>query len=100
MVRSSNAERAQALWAAALHDAAGPLSAYITPAAFGLERVSVQMLLDAETKDFSAEIESRLDLGRADAFLQLLEESNFAVTTSYRHVLSWSQGVLRGKIHI
>lgn len=100
MVRSSEPDRTQALWAAALRDAAGPLSAYITPPAFALENVSVQMLLDTDTEDFAIEIESRLDLGRADAFLQLLRESDFAVTTAYRHELSWSQGAVRGKIHI
>jgi hypothetical protein len=100
MVRSSEPDRAQALWAAALRDAAGPLSAYITPTAFALENVSVQRILDAGTEDFAAEIEARLDLGRADAFLQLLRESDFIVTTAYRHVLSWSQGAVRGKIHI
>jgi hypothetical protein len=100
MVRSRESDRTQTLWAAALRDAAGPLSAYITPMAFALENVSVQMLLDAETKDFATEIESRLDLGRADAFLQLLRESDLIVTTAYRHVLSWSQDVVRGKINI
>ncbi len=100
MVRSSEPDRTQALWAAALRDAAGPLSAYITPTAFALENVSVQMLSGADTEDFATEIESRLDLGRADAFLQLLRESDFVVTTAYRHELSWSQGAVRGKIHI
>lgn len=100
MVRSSRPDRTQALWAAALRDAAGPLSAYITPKALALENVSVQMLLEAKTEDFAAEIESRLDLGRAEAFLQLLKESDFTITTAYRHVLSWSQGTVRGKIHV
>ena len=100
MVRSSESDRTQALWAAALRDAAGPLSAYITPTAFALENVSVQMLLDADTDDFATEIESRLDLGRTDAFLQLLRKPDFVATTAYRHELSWSQGAVRGKIHI
>lgn len=100
MVRSSEPERTQALWAAAFRDAAGPLSAYITPTAFALENVSVQMISGSETEDFLTEIDSRLDLGRADAFLQLMEESEFDITTAYRHVLSWSQGAIRGKIHI
>jgi hypothetical protein len=100
MVRYSEPDRTQALWAAALRDAAGPLSAYITPAAFALENVSVQRLLEAKTGDFATEIEARLDLGRADAFLQLLGRPDFIVTTAYRHVLSWSQGEVRGKIQI
>ena len=100
MVRSSGPDRTQALWAAALREAAGPLSAYLTPRSFALENVSVQMLLDSEAKDFVAEIEARLDLGRADAFLQLLKESELVVTTAYRHVLSWSEGSVRGKIHV
>ena len=100
MVQSSGPDRTQALWAAALREAAGPLSAYMTPRAFALENISVQMLLDAEVEDFMAEIGARLDLGRADAFLQLLKESELVVTTAYRHVLSWSKGTVRGKIHI
>ncbi len=100
MVRSSGPDRTQTLWAAALREAAGPLSAYMTPKAFALENLSVQILLDAEAEDFVAEIEARLDLGRADAFLQLLKESELVVTTAYRHVLSWSEGAVRGKIHV
>ena len=100
MVRSSGPDRSQALWAAALREAAGPLSAYMTPRAFALENISAQLLLDAEAEDFVAEIEARLDLGRADAFLQLLKESELVVTTAYRHVLYWSEGVVRGKIHV
>jgi hypothetical protein len=88
------------LWAAALRDAAGPLSAYITPKSLALENVAVQMLLNANTEDFALEIESRLDLGRAEAFLQVLKEADFIITTAYRHVLSWSKGAIRGKIHI
>jgi hypothetical protein len=100
MARSSESSRTQALWAAALRDAAGPLSTYITPAAFALENVSIQALLDSKTDEFAVEIGARLDLGRADAFLQLLGEPAFAVTTAYRHILSWSQGDVRGKIQI
>lgn len=100
MARSDAENRGQAVWAAALRDAAGPLSAYITPAAFALENVSVQALLEAENQDFAAEIEARLDLGRAEAFLQLLASSEVAVTSVYRHVLSYSLRAVRGKIHL
>jgi|GEM_PF-2405236 len=100
MVRFEQSSRTQALWEAALRDAAGPLSAYITPTAFALENLSVQALLESDTDDFAAEIESRLDLGRAQAFLELLGYSDVAVTSVYRHVLSYSLGAVRGKIHV
>ena len=100
MVRSSVSDRSQALWAAALREAAGPLSAFITPKAFALESVSVQQLLNAGASDFVAEIEARMDLGRAAAFLDLLKETEFVVSTAYSHVLTWSQRVVRGKIHV
>lgn len=100
MARFEQSSRTQLLWEAALRDAAGPLSAYITPTAFALDNLSVQSLLESEDDDFAAEIESRLDLGRAQAFLQLLGYSDVAVTSVYRHVLSYSQGAVRGKIHV
>jgi hypothetical protein len=100
MARFEESSRAQLLWEAALREAAGPLSAYITPTAFALENLSVQALLESEEADFAAEIESRLDLGRAQAFLQLVGYSDVAVTTVYRHVLSYSRGAVRGKIHV
>jgi hypothetical protein len=65
-----------------------------------LENLSVQALLESKADDFAAEIESRLDLGRAQAFLQLLGYSDVAVTSVYRHQLSYSQGVVGGKIHV
>lgn len=101
MAQSSELNRTQLLWAAALREAAGPLSAYITPNSLALEKVSVQMLLDdPSARDFASEIEARLDLGRAVAFLQLLQNSDLTVTTAYRHVLSWSEDSIKGKIHI
>ena len=100
MVRPREPQRTLDLWTAALRDAAGPLSAYITPAPFALENVSVQAISLAEDPDFESEIESRLDLGRADAFLRLLRESDVAVATAYHHVLAWSEGAIKGKIHI
>jgi len=100
MVRFEDTNKSQALWAAALRDAAGPLSAYITPAAFALEKVSVQAVLERGAHDFAAEIESRLDLGRAHAFLELLDHSSVTVTSVYRHMLIYSLGAIRGKIHV
>lgn len=101
MAQSSEPSRAQLLWAAALREAAGPLSAYITPSSLALENVSVQTLLDDPgASNFVSEIEARLDLGRAAAFLQLLQNSELTVTTAYRHVLAWSEGAIKGKIHI
>ena len=100
MERFDSVARGGELWAAALRDAAGPLSAYLTPTAFALERVSVQSLLEGDSPDFAVEIESRLDLGRADAFLELLTLSTVTVTSVYRHVLSYSMGHIRGKVDI
>ena len=100
MVRSRKSQVTLDLWAAALRDAAGPLSAYITPTPFALENVPLQTVSLVEDQDFDSQIESRLDLGRADAFLRLLEESDVAVATAYQHVLTWSQGAIKGKVHI
>ena len=100
MVRSDEPHRTLDLWTAALRDAAGPLSAYITPRPFALESVPLQAIGHVQDQDFESEIESRLDLGRADAFLRLLYESDVAVATAYHHVLTWSQGAIRGKVHI
>ena len=99
MVRSSEPNRAQALWAAALREAAGTLSAYLTPTTLALQNIAVDTLPDSETEDFVSEIEARLDLGRSDAFLGLLRASELVVTTAYQHQLSWSVGAIRGKIH-
>ena len=76
------------------------MSAYITPTAFLLANVPVRTIPGVEGTDFRSEIESRLDLGRADAFLELLQKADGDVTSAYRHVLSWSEGVIRGKIHV
>ncbi len=66
-----------------------------------LENVNVQTLSDdPDAGDFVSQIEARLDLGRAAAFLQLLLNSELTVTTAYRHVLAWSEGSIKGKIHI
>ena len=100
MVRSEEPQRAQDIWAAALRDAAGPLSAYVTPAPFALENVPVKNISIAQYQGFESEIESRLDLGRAAAFLQLLQESDVNLATAYRHEVAWSQGAIRGKVHI
>jgi hypothetical protein len=100
MAQFNEPTRTQVLWAAVLREAAGPLSAYITPSSLSLENVSVEGLLDSPENDFEAEIEARLDFGRAAAFLQLLRESELAVSSAYRHVLSWSDGAIRGKIHV
>lgn len=100
MAQFSEPDRTQILWAAALRDAAGILSAYITPIAYALENVSVQLVPDSESDGFVKEIKSRLDLGRANAFLQLMQESELVVTTAYRHVLSRSKGAIRGKIDV
>ena len=100
MVRSKEPQRSLHLWAAALRDAAGPLSAYLTPAPFGLENIPLQPISLFEEQDFESEIASRLDLGRADAFLRLLRESDVNVATAYHHVLDWSEGAIKGKVHI
>ena len=100
MDRSRIHQQREALWSAALREAAGPLAAYITPPSFSLENVSVRLLLDEEVTDFTSEIEARLDLGRADAFLRILEDSQLDLVSAYQHVLSWSEGVIRGKVHI
>ena len=100
MDRSRESQRTLDLWAAALRDAAGPLSAYITPVSFALENVPVQAISHVEDPNFESEIESRLDLGRADAFLRLLQESDVDVATAYHHVLAWSEGAIKGKVYI
>ena len=100
MVRFRDPQRTLDVWTAALRDAAGPLSAYITPASFALENVPVQAIALVEDQDFESEIASRLDLGRADAFLRLLRESDLDVATAFHHVLAWSEGAIKGKVHI
>ena len=100
MVRSSKPQQTLDLWAAALRDAAGPLSAYIAPSTYSLENVPLRAISVGKDESFESEIESRLDLGRADAFLRLLQESEVSVATTYHHALGWSQGAIKGKVHV
>ena len=99
-MRHSSSDRTQALWAAALREAAGPLSAYITPPALALDTVSLRARPGGETEDFGSEIEARLDLGRVAAFMEMLQGSELGGTTAYRHEVLWARGLLRGKIHV
>lgn len=92
-------ERYRLLWEAALRDAAGPLSAYLTPEAFGVSLHSVAASPESGSRTvFAHAIRRRLDLGRAARVGDLI--GSIKLTSSYRHELTVSQGIVRGKIHV
>jgi hypothetical protein len=88
------------IWETVLRDAAGPLSAYYTPTDYALESLSLRPVEYNSEDFFLHEIRSRLDLGRTHAFTTLLPEIVSATTSEYRHKISFSQGGIRGKIHV
>lgn len=93
-------DRHRMIWETVLRDAAGPLSAYYTPSDYSLESLSLRPLEYNSEDFFLHQIRSRLDLGRTHAFTTLLPEIVSATTTEYRHKISYSQGSIRGKIHV
>lgn len=96
--QTSERARYSTLWEAALRDAAGVVSSYLTPQQFGVATYS--LLGIGGSSDFSREIQARVDLGRAAVLAELLPQVDRAMTTSYRHKISRSEGVVRGKLHI
>jgi hypothetical protein len=90
----------QQIWNSALREAAGPLSAYFTPSSYGLENVSLTATEFDSADPFIKEIRNRLDLGRTHAFLSILPAIEKETTTEYRHEITYSQGTIRGKIHM
>ena len=89
------------IWEAALRDAAGYVSAYITPDNYGLDSLSVAAASYAPgSNSFEKEIGGRLDLSRADIFSSAVDSLDRELTSAYRHSLFREQGILRGKIHV
>ena len=100
MEKISDATYHRTLWETALRDAAGPLAAYLTPNTYGLEGVGVTAVTSDPEDLFLEEIKARLDLGRANECANLLEDIQRETTSAYRHEISYSQGAIRGKIHL
>lgn len=100
MEGSNGKDRHRMIWVAVLRDAAGPLSAYYTPSDYSLESLSLRPVEYNSEDFFLHEIRSRLDLGRSHAFTTLLPEIVDATTSEYRHEVSYSQGNIRGKLHV
>jgi hypothetical protein len=98
--KSNEAIYHHTLWETALRDAAGPLAAYLTPNTYGLEGVRVKPIAGGSDDLFLEEIKARLDLGRAKECAKLLETLHRETTSVYRHEISFSQGAIRGKIHL
>jgi hypothetical protein len=90
----------QRIWETTLKDAAGFLAAYITPENFDLKNTYVMNLGGTGDDDFRREINARLDLGRTAAFLELLGDLDRAATSSFRHEISYSERLVRGKLHV
>lgn len=100
MALSEQSESYRRIWEAALRSAAGPISSYLTPEAYGLSVHNVRILSnDSDDQAFADEITARLDIGRASQLADLLENID-TPTTVYRHQLDVSAGQVRGKIHM
>jgi len=88
------------IWEAAFRDAAGCISAYLTPESYGLEAVHLAGLASLDESAFATEIGARLDLGRAAVFASLVSGVQKELTTAYRHEIFREQSIIRGKIHV
>jgi hypothetical protein len=87
------------LWEAAIREAAGPLSAYITPEDYGLSTVQLSAY-SSESKLFEQEIRARIDFGRATMCLKLLEEFDAHSNRSYKHDIVISKDRIKGNVYV
>lgn len=90
----------QALWTAALKDAAGPLSQYLAPSRFNLSLIPVEAEATDESSEFYRAIIDRLDLARARSIRKAVQLASSPQSYSYRHDVVYNQSQLRGKLHV
>jgi hypothetical protein len=90
----------KSIWDAALNDASGFVSAFLAPRGLAIDSMSVEALNDDPQNVFRKDINSRLDLGRVNFFVGLLPKIQGSINSAYRHDIFYSDGPIRGKIHI
>lgn len=86
------------LWEAAIRSAAGPLSAILTPEAYGVSVLRVSNGAPQSVDPFEADVTARISLGCAIHCLDLLLAFERELTSSYRHEVHLSSAVIDGKI--
>ncbi len=96
---STDPEYNRRLWEAALRSAAGPVSAYISPATFGLSVFHLSAE-DSQGDAFLSEIHARIDFGRALEITEALDQATRELTSGYSHSLAYCKGRIDGKIHV
>lgn len=99
MELNNSQEKYRLLWEAAIREAAGPLSAYITPEDYAVSTVPLSAT-NSESKLFEHEIRARIDFGRAATCLELLEEFDANSNRSYKHDIVVSKDRIRGNIYV
>lgn len=92
-------EAETALWQAALQDAAGPLSAFLSPSGNSLQLMGADRGGGAQHAAFAAAIRHALNLGRAGRLVQLLARG-VQPTQTYRQRLVEREGVALGPLHL
>jgi hypothetical protein len=88
----------QALWAAALRDAAGLLAAYITPPEYGLSSFAGESIPGSDP--FERQLRRRLDLGRAHRFAEMLSAIALEPERLRRRSIRFTRGEVLGTIHV
>lgn len=99
MARTDAARYTQAIWSAAIREAAPVFSAYLTPLGYSVGSLAVRAI-DGGSTDLSFEVGARLDLGRSARVAELLRALDSDFTVAYRHEVSISRGLIRGTPHI
>jgi hypothetical protein len=99
MPRTEDSRNPQ-VWEAALKDAAGLFSAYLTPQDYGLASLRVQGTEEDNTDPFLTEIHRRIDLGRAASFTEMVESLTGGLTTQFRQTITYCKQEIRGKVHM
>jgi hypothetical protein len=88
----------QALWKAAIESGLGLLAAYITPAQYSLASVRLSARGGTEEDLFLAEIQSRIELGKALVLSQLVQKAEAALVPRFRHSVHYGEGRLEGSL--
>lgn len=91
-------ELQQELWKAAISDAAGLIAAYIVPEDYGLS-LSPASSAD-EASQFFRQLRDRVEFGKAARVIDLLETWDYSPHYQLQHRVFYSQGAIRGKIHV
>ncbi|WP_411340278.1 hypothetical protein V6U71_21320 [Sphingopyxis sp. J-6] len=99
MASISRLDAEGALWRTAIKDALGPLSAFLTPENFGLSSVGLEAKHDVGDA-FRTEIERRIDLARAAAVIEIVDEIGDDLPHTYRHDVKYCDDKIDGVLLI